>query len=183
MHCSYCLIIGLWEGDEALQKAFDDACDITTVGKQVRHFFVLLLLHVIPGDALDFYKNNKIKLCQDFQPKDRRGKDLNVEEETKGLLEIQEMLRDAGKSMKDFNLPSPVKLPGVNESSAVPIYIEQELYSEYEQQELLENSTANYIRMNSDQKNIYKAVLDSVGKKKGQMFAIDAPGDFYGCKF
>ena len=168
----------MWEGDDTLQKAFDDACDITTVGKQVRHFFVILLLHVIPGDARDFYDTNKIKLCQDFQPRERRGKDLNIEEETKGLLEIQEMLREAGKSMKDFNLPVPIKLSGANENTT-PLFIEQEKYSADEQQALLANSAANYSRMNKEQKNVYEAVLDSVKKNKGQMFAIDAPGDFY----
>ena len=116
-------------------------------------------------------------MCQDFQPKDRRGKELNVEEETKGLLEIQEMLREAGKSMKDFNLPVPIKLSGANENTT-PLFIEQEKYSADEQQALLENSAANYSRMNKEQKNVYEAVLDSVKKNKGQMFAIDAPGDF-----
>ena len=117
-------------------------------------------------------------MCQDFQPKDRRGKELNVEEETKGLLEIQEMLREAGKTMKDFNLPKPLKLPGANENT-VPIFIEQEKYSADEQEALLANSAVNYNRMNSEQKNVYEAVLDSVNSKKGQMFAIDAPGDFF----
>ena len=168
----------MWEGDDTLQKAFDDGCDITTIGRQVRHFFVILLLHVIPGDARDFYQNNKVKLFQDLQPKERRGKELNVEEETKGLLEIQEMLREAGKSMKDFNLPVPVKLHGANENTT-PLFIEQEKYSADEQQALLATSAANYSRMNKEQKNVYEAVLDSVKKNKGQMFAIDAPGDFY----
>ena len=168
----------MWEGDDTLQKAFDDGCDITTVGRQVRHFFVILLLHVIPGDARDFYQNNKVKLFQDLQPKERRGKELNVDEETKGLLEIQEMLREAGKSMKDFNLPVPIKLPGANENTT-PLFIEQEKYSADEQQALLANSAANYDRMNIEQKNIYEAALDSVKKNKGHMFAIDAPGDFY----
>ena len=168
----------MWEGDDTLQKAFDDGCDITTIGRQVRHFFVILLLHVIPGDARDFYQNNKVKLFQDLQPKERRGKELNVEEETKGLLEIQEMLREAGKSMKDFNLPVPIKLPGANENTT-PLFIEQEKYSADEQQALLANSAANYERMNIEQKNIYEAALDSVKKNKGHMFAIDAPGDFY----
>ena len=168
----------MWEGDDTLQKAFDDGCDITTIGRQVRHFFVILLLHVIPGDARDFYQNNKVKLFQDLQPKERRGKELNVDEETKGLLEIQEMLREAGKSMKDFNLPVPIKLPGANENTT-PLFIEQEKYSADEQQALLANSAANYDRMNIEQKNIYEAALDSVKKNKGHMFAIDAPGDFY----
>ena len=88
------------------------------------------------------------------------------------------MLREGGKTMKDFNLPEPIKLPGAKENT-VPIFIEQEKYSADEQQALLENSAANYNRMNNEQKNVYEAVLDSVNSKKGQMFAIDAPGDFF----
>ena len=91
------------------------------------------------------------------------------------------MLREAGKTMKDFNLPKPIMLLGANENTT-PIFIEQEKFSADEQQALLENSAANYNRMNNEQKNVYEAVLDSVNSKKGQMFAIDAPGDFFNIK-
>ena len=82
------------------------------------------------------------------------------------------MFADQGKDMvKDFKLPKP---KAMTEKDKIPREILEE--TSYDSEQLKDDARKSYMFMNEDQRTVFDAVMNSVNKKLGKLFAIDAPG-------
>ena len=60
-----CIKLGLFEGDDEIEKALEEAYSIK-FGKAFRQFFVTILLYAVPANPLELYEKFKDQLCEDY---------------------------------------------------------------------------------------------------------------------
>ena len=166
-----CVKRGLVEGDKHIEDSLEEAFKIR-FGSTFRHFFVTIIVYGNAENPKKLYEDFKEKLCEDLTKKK-----YGLEEPTdfiinECLLELQAMFADQGKDMvKDFKLPQP---KAMKETDKIPKEILEE--TNYDQEKLKDDARKSYIFMNDDQKAVFDAVIDSVNRQVGRLFAIDAPG-------
>ncbi|WOH15204.1 hypothetical protein DCAR_0934741 [Daucus carota subsp. sativus] len=87
-------------------------------------------------------------------------------------VEIEKLFNDIGKSLKDFPyLPFPTSIYMAADMNR--LILEE---TSYNVAEMKEKHDINYKKLNAEQKDVYKAVIDSVDAKKGGLFFVHGSG-------
>jgi hypothetical protein len=85
-----------------------------------------------------------------------------------GLFLLQKLLQESGRSLDDFEMPTPQR----DWTAAVDI-AEQLAYNEAEERE---KATSNIERMNPEQKDAFQQIIESVEQKLGRVFFLSGAG-------
>ncbi|XP_048510258.1 uncharacterized protein LOC125500693 [Athalia rosae] len=158
-----CLAQGLIEDDEEWKHTMDEA---TTwmMPRRLRRLFVRILIHCQPVHPKDLWEEFKDEMAEDYSRREESSRGR-----ARAYAQISEMLNAEGWSLSDF--PE----------------MEQKIINLKSNNELLEESSTigvrQYEKLNSEQKEIVDAVLDSINTAKytgGACFYIDDPGSFTG---
>jgi hypothetical protein len=164
-----CLLLGLYEDDDELDKALEEAASIK-FGKVIRNVFVNMLVFCRPADPLAFFKRHVTKLAEDFMRRDKTT-ELTVGHTNEVLLYIEEGINRANLEMEQLNLPKP-------DTSLIPHHVPRVIREEtdYIQEDLLEIIDTNVPLLNVAQQVAHDKILDSVANGDAKMFSLDAPG-------
>ncbi len=164
-----CLKLGLLDDDAENDRAIEEAASIR-FGPQLREMFAMILVWNRPIEPKEFWERHRNILSEDFLRRDRVD-EPNEEILNEVLLEIEEHVQRNGFEMETFQLPKPD--PRLMKKR-VPRELREE--TEYDLDRLKEIVRENVPLLNKEQLDVYNAILDSVKKGNGGMFALDAPG-------
>ena len=158
------------EDDKEYVMAMEEASNLQ-FGRNLRQFFVSLILYAMPADTLELWNLFKTQLCEDFLRKARPRLTKATEEVfNKALIDIQSMLESQGKNLKMFGLPEPISEDQNIESKEIQIELNN-YNSSLELKAAISIST-----MNAEQWLFYSRVIKAVKSGKSEMFILDAPG-------
>ncbi|CAN6868674.1 unnamed protein product [Brassica oleracea] len=172
-----CYARGLLDDDKEWHGAVDEASYWAT-GRQIRRLFVLLLIYCEVGNPLKLWNHVWRHLAEDIlytKKKEFNFKELVLQDDQLQqytLMELEKLLKESDKSLTDFKgMPLPEKT--VLDDIANTVLREEMTYDLEQQQSEHDNL---YVGMNSEQRTIYDAVLESVEKKTGKLFFVYGPG-------
>ena len=169
-----CVERGLCEGDSDAREAMNEAKDIQT-GRALRHFFVTLIAKGMLCNPQALWFEFMEPLCEfrDERPnEDGTPSDAAV---NRALEDIEQMLQEFDIwDITEKGLPKP-DLDMIPQRNRIARELQEEL--DRLRQEPTEVDLNDRIeKMNSDQREVYDQILDSVRKNSGKLIAIDAPG-------
>ncbi len=136
-------------------------------GKQLRQLFSVILVQCNPSNPMELWEKHKESMCDDrlFAGTD--------DKENAGLLDIQTRLARMNKTMEDVGMVEPVE----DERVGLPRELQEELA--YDRKFLNDAWVRDSKLMNADQKKAFTGIVDSLKKKDGKCFFIDAPGGLF----
>ena len=165
-----CLKLGFLHDDNEVDMIMEEAASVK-FGPQLRQAFATVLIWSHPSDPLEFWKRHGDVLCEDLMRRDGVN-EPNDQIVNEVLFELQEHLSRNGFDMTShFNLPQPY----ISFVSHLP---SQELReeTEYNTDALVQMVNGNVSLLNTEQLQVYNAVLDSVSNARGPMIALNAAG-------
>ena len=177
MFKSACYALGLLDGDKEWNDAIKAAKQWATAA-QLRQLFITLLLFCEVSNPLQLWTNNWQALSDDILHRQRRlfqHPDLQLTQEqiqNYALLEIEKILIQNGKSLRDFDT---VPLPNMELLNQLTNSLIRE-ETGYNKEELRKEHEKLFARLNSYQQAVYNAVMDSVLKKRGGLFFVYGHG-------
>lgn len=171
-----CYALGLLEDDKEWDDCIKEAATWGN-GSQLRQLFSTILLHCEVVNPGSLWESNWKILSEDILYKQRRllnFPDLQLSDEqlqNYSLLEIEKILRKAGKSLEDYQ---GMTIPDSN----LLVEMNNRLISEelnYDRFKMHEEYSNLFYGLNSDQKAIHDVVLQSISLSLGKLFFV------YGC--
>ena len=148
------------------------------MGYQLRHLFVVILVHCAPVDPDRLWEASKNNLCDDLNH--YLIYTLHIPEPTQdqvydyGLHLIAQDLRRHGKNLQDYSsMPRPQGNWGHQEGNQ--LINEQRAYDRQEQQAFVDRGLPT---LNPEQRALYHAVMDSVIHSNGSMFFLHSGGGY-----
>jgi ATP-dependent DNA helicase PIF1 len=164
-----CIAMGLYEDDQELDKALEEAATIK-FGKALRNVFVSILVFCMPANAKAFLERHQKNLSEDLM---RRDKTLEptVGHINEVLLFIEEGISRHNLQMSEVFLPKP-------DISLIPQHVPRVIREEmdYDQEVLVETMETNLPLLNEAQQIVYDKIMQSVENGDGKLFSLDAPG-------
>jgi hypothetical protein len=164
-----CIAMGLYEDDQELDKALEEAATIK-FGKALRNVFVSILVFCMPANAKAFLERHQKNLSEDLM---RRDKTLEptVGHINEVLLYIEEGISRHNLQMSEVFLPKP-------DISLIPQHVPRVIREEmdYDQEVLVETMETNLPLLNEAQQIVYDKIMQSVENGDGKLFSLDAPG-------
>ena len=170
-----CLARGLLESDDEWDMCLTEAGFIQT-GCQLRNLFAMILINNSPANPLALFNTHFSNLSDDCRYKLQHEfhildpSDIQVTSLTLYYLAI--LLRRAGKSLSDYNLPLPIV--DFEELNGVPRILSEEM--NYDRDQLWETWEVGYEMANVSQKHVLDVVTAAVDSGNGGMYFIDGPG-------
>jgi hypothetical protein len=169
-----CLARGLLENDGEWRQCLQEASAMQT-GPQLRRLFVTLLLFCSPANPGALWNEFRQHICDDLQH--QLITVLHYEHPTDediydyGLYLLDEILRQSGNSLHDFNIPVPHQAWG--ERAANRLIANHLSYNRHvEHQEELTQVPL----LNNEQREAYLRIVDSVKHERGTVFFLNGPG-------
>ncbi|XP_057290909.1 uncharacterized protein LOC130613606 [Hydractinia symbiolongicarpus] len=100
-----CLLGGLLQDDTEWNNTLEEAVNFQ-MPRQLRQLFAIILIHCEPSDPFTLWTRYKGSMCEDYP------RQMNEDQaEYRVLQDIYSVLRQSGKSLTDFNLPSLDEIP------------------------------------------------------------------------
>ena len=168
-----CLENGLLEDDKHWEETLEEA-EACRVPKQMRSLFAVMLMSCEISNPMGLWDKYKEGFSEDilFQAQ-QVNPEAQFDETTfnKALILMEDHLINlGGQNIEQYGLPKP------NRNQEV--HIAQEIMRElsYDIESLENHVEDNEPRLTTDQKLAYDLVMQSINKKEGGMFFIDAPG-------
>ncbi|XP_024007229.1 uncharacterized protein LOC112083434 [Eutrema salsugineum] len=172
-----CYAMGLLKDDKEWHDAVDEAA-IWATAKQLRYFFVMLLLYCEVSKPLNLWNHCWRYLAEDILHRRRKEfgfKQLELEDpqlEQYTLIEIEELLMQNERSLAEFDdMPKPDKAILKDISNMV---LRQE--TQFDEDEERDEHNRLFCTMNKDQREVYDAVMDSIEKGSGRLLFVNGPG-------
>ncbi|XP_062089097.1 uncharacterized protein LOC133795659 [Humulus lupulus] len=172
-----CYALGLLDDDKEWIDCLTEA-SIWATGNELRHLFVMILIHCQVSDASQLWKSNYTALSEDMvslQRKRFRMKDLQLTEqqvEAYTLFEIEGIMLKMGKSLKDVD-GMPLPNSSLMRDSGNRL-VNEELDYDKDQLEILH--AKSFAALNPCQKSAYEAIIHSVENEEGNLFFINGHG-------
>lgn len=166
-----CAKMGLIENDEEIYNTMDEAVD-RNFGSCLIHMFTTILLLCKPQRPEDFYEKYRTELCRHLMKKDRVS-EPSQNHINKVLKVIKKRVAQEGLTMNQVGLPEPVLS---EDEERIPHVVQEELFSQDTRAEMREQVAEQVHTLNDDQLEVYGLVMDSVGKKLGRAFCLNAAG-------
>ncbi|XP_074327954.1 uncharacterized protein LOC141665870 [Apium graveolens] len=166
-----CAAMGLLQNGSQWHEAMVENSH-SSFAKQLREMFVNILAYCSISDPL-FLWNAQWKCMSDdiilLKRKECRNGNLQLPDydiQNFALAEIEKLLNDIGKSLKDFpTMPYPPEVFRDNSGNGL---IAEE--TGYNTEQMKRQHDENYIKLNREQKEVYEAVVESVNSNKGEQF-------------
>ena len=134
-------------------------------GDQLRSLFCSILLYSTPSNPLKFWESHREKLAEDWMKAHGKLEAINM------VLEwLENRLAFSEISLKALGLPGPDTTFNVENGTIIA----EEL--NYDKIALQNKTKAELEMMNKEQKLFFGTVLESINKKEGGIFFLDAPG-------
>ncbi|GAU51549.1 hypothetical protein TSUD_414120 [Trifolium subterraneum] len=132
----------------------------------IRRLFATILIFCEPTDVRSLWNEFFTHMTEDYQT-NNNVVELNLNHML--LKDLNQLLEIHGKSTKDYDLPS---LPaGATEENAIPSVIQEELSVHIPDEDI-----QAVAKLNNDQMNAFKIIMDVIERKQSQVFFIDGPG-------
>jgi hypothetical protein len=169
-----CAAHGLLESDDEFHHCLEEAAKMKT-GKQLRHLFAVILLECTPTNPLLLWNVHAHNLSDDCQWRLRQhGIATPTHDQILSLAlhDLERLLMQSSKTLKDFGLPSPAHTFGT-------IYQTPQLILEetsFNQQQLDTAWRQCLQTANQDQLAAFNAVIQAYESNQGGVFFIDGPG-------
>uniref|UniRef100_A0A914N3R4 Helitron helicase-like domain-containing protein n=1 Tax=Meloidogyne incognita TaxID=6306 RepID=A0A914N3R4_MELIC len=167
---------GLFEDNAIWQRTLSDA-STSLMPSQMRQLFVNILLHGSTQDCIidskqlwEMFKDNMYdKRCTDAQKPGRIDRALAI---------IERYLFANGKQMKDYHLPLPTNSLSNDPNKAVDEFFFPQDVNDDDVDETVDNSFFESAKLNTEQNNFYKLVLDAVmnPNSKQRLFFLSGDG-------
>ncbi len=152
----------LLEDDTQWDKAMDEATSFR-MPKELRQLFAVLLVHARPTDPKKLYESYAEAMREDYIGNKNCARHSEYMAEQLTLHDIQEHLKQFGKSLFDYNLPDPV------DAYDIP----NEVNIEKERQE----ADALVSMMNTEQHSAFTTIMNTVqGKNRQKCFFLSGAG-------
>ncbi|WOH11486.1 hypothetical protein DCAR_0830973 [Daucus carota subsp. sativus] len=172
-----CGAMGLLQNDKQWHDALKENAH-SSFPHQIREMFVNILSYSSVADPLLLWQSHWKCMSKDIISKRRNhtgNPDLELTDEdiqSFALADIEKLLNDIGKSLKDCpDLPFPGSI--YMSSDLNRLIVEETSYNINEMKEKHDN---NYRKLNAEQQEVYKAVINSVEDKKGGLFFVHGSG-------
>ena len=146
------------------------------MGPQLRHLFIVILIHCSPVDPHHLWEATRDSLCDDLHhwlihtyhiPEPTQDQVYDY-----GLYLIAQDLRRHGKYLQDYaNMPLPQENWGLQEGNQ--LINEQRAYNREELQDLVQRGLAT---LNPQQSALYHAVMNSVAQAQASTFFLHSGG-------
>ena len=175
---SACAALGLLCDDQEHISTLQDA-SVMQSGTSLHHLFIIILVECQPESPLRLWDQFKSKICDDLDRRIQHTPSFNLPHPTDddiydyGLWLMQDSLAKQGKTLAEFDLPSPsrdwiVTCPNCPlEAQRVPDHVHEEL--RLKAQGMSE-------RMNRDQHNAFTTISNSIVNGLGHLFFLNGPG-------
>jgi Helitron helicase-like domain at N-terminus/PIF1-like helicase len=170
-----CLARGLLESDDEWDTCLSEAGFIQS-GSQLRHLFAMILINNSPADPLALFNKHLSNLSDDCKHKLQHRFHIDNPSEihiiSLTLHYLQILLQQSGKSLTDYNLPSP--MINFDDLNGISRILAEEL--NYDRMQLREKWEMGYEMANVQQKHILDVVTTAIDSNIGHLFFIDGPG-------
>ena len=178
-----CRSLGLLQDDQEYHRVLQEAA-LTHLSPQIRQLFVMILIFCSPSNASELFANHYTDWYDDYRRRIHPDPNLDTQK-CIIILDIEQRLRQFGKTLGDFELPS------VNEDERM--HIQQLLETNHnEQTGLLQNEELNAEEarravadnlygpniLQPSQRALFDSVMDSVTRNVGAAIFVDAPGGY-----
>ncbi|XP_074374247.1 uncharacterized protein LOC141714638 [Apium graveolens] len=175
-----CGALGLLNNDRQWHDALEENA-FSAMSTQIRAMFVNILAYCSVSDPLALWKKDWPTLSDDVLYIRRKISDnihltlFEYEIQNYALAEIEKLLNDVGKSLRDFHMMS------FPDERFFHTFVNRLIVEEtsYNKEELRLNHDKAHKNLNSRQLDIYNALVDNVNKNKGGMFFVYGSG---GCE-
>ena len=170
-----CVARKLIDHDSEWSACLDEAKDSCTA-PQLRHLFVLILLHNEPSNPTVLWNAYKSDLSEDYTHTRRtlsRNRDdiFNTERDWNlALIDIEKRLLKADRTLLSFNMPIPVSQDPENFDRLI---FEQ---TDFDYNSLNQKVLGAASNLNRDQEIFYERVIQAYLSKVPAFFFLDAPG-------
>ncbi|XP_015112256.1 ATP-dependent DNA helicase PIF2-like [Diachasma alloeum] len=161
---STCLALGLIEDDAEWDRAMTEG-EVWMMPRQLRHFFVRILIDCQPINSEEFWENFKEAMSQDFQRHLSTG-----EADRRAYVGVNRLLSYEGSDISRFPNMPPLTVSEENYDAETDDEISLEQYKDIGRNQ--------YGKLNSKQKDIVDNVLNVVDSTETPTpyFYIDGPG-------
>ena len=163
---------GLLQDDEEWVDCLNEVA-LTASPSQIRLLFVTLLVFCEPASPVQLWDKFKTYMSEDISRHHRYLSQSQILEQA--LKFINDLLRQHGKSLKDFpGMPIPSEIV-TNYTDQSNIMIEELCYAREEQ---VEKATECERKMNKDQAQVFNKIIETVLSDKTEqiLFFVDGPG-------
>jgi hypothetical protein len=180
VHTSYkeaCEALGFLDDDKEWIDCINEAASWAT-GNQLRQLFTTILCHCEVTDPKTLWETCWELLSEDMEYIQRKLLNyptLRLTDKQKkdhALLEIEKIMREAGKTIKEY---PGIELP--NSSGLKELgnrLLNEEL--NYNKQELKDEHLRIFHNLNSNQRNAFDSIIESVDKNLGKLIFVDGYG-------
>jgi hypothetical protein len=169
--------MGFLDDDNEWIECINEAANWAT-GTQLRQLFTTILSHCEVTEPKMLWESTYKALSEDIQHKQRRilnfpSLQLTTSQKKKyTLLEIEKLMRQAGRSLKDY---PDIQLPNADELEELGNrLINEEL--NYDRDLMRNENQAILINLNPEQKNAYDVIMHSVNNGLGKQIFVDGYG-------
>lgn len=181
LHPTYqaaCLALGLLEGDNHWCDTLTDA-SISSSASKLRELFAIILVFCNVSNPTELWDKFKDHFTDDYVRDFQRhypDADINTHLDiftNRALFALQDVLLPiGGNSLSHYGLPSPQATDGIDENLNRE-YIE---HTNFDPVELQNTINHNEPRLNDEQNQIYRLLIDKINANAGGVYFLDAPG-------
>jgi hypothetical protein len=169
-----CQALGFLDDDNEWIECINETANWAT-GIQLCQLFTTIMCHCEVTDPKILWESTWQALSEDIQYKRRKIIDFPTLKLTESqmrayaLIEIEKLMRQAGKILKDY---PQIELPSVDELEEIGNrLINEEL--NYDKDKQKEEHQTIYNNLNSDQKNAFSAIMKYVDKNLGKQIFVE----------
>ncbi|KAK1684710.1 hypothetical protein QYE76_045558 [Lolium multiflorum] len=172
-----CKALGFLDDDNEWIECINEASSWAS-GTQLRQLFTTILTHCEVTSPKMLWDSTWEALCEDMQYKRRTILNFQTlqltttQKKAYALIEIEKLMRQVGKSLKDYpdiDLPNDAELEELGNR-----LINEEL--NYDMDKLKDEHQAILNNLNQDQKKAYDAIMESVDKRLGKQIFVEGYG-------
>ncbi|XP_074323603.1 uncharacterized protein LOC141660514 [Apium graveolens] len=169
-----CAAMGLLQNDSQWHEAMVENLYSSLV-KQLREIFVNILAYCSISDPLILWNAQWKCMSDDIIRRECHNANIQLPDcdiQNFALAEIEKLMNDIGKSLKDFpTMPYPPGSLFYNSGNGL---IAEE--TGYDTEQMKRQHDENYIKLNREQNEVYEAIFESVNFNKGEQFFVYGSG-------
>ena len=171
-----CIAHGLLEDDNEWHQCLEEAKHMS-MGRQMRHLFVTILKDCAPANPTALWQSFALNICDDlkrhpiFLARDAEPPEEEILDY--GLYLIDQLLRQSGKTLADWDMPQVERDWGIILQNQNPLILEQRSYDVVEQAELAEECINS---LNPDQRSAFDKIIAAITNSTGETFFLHGAG-------
>nr|XP_040256329.2 uncharacterized protein LOC120974039 [Aegilops tauschii subsp. strangulata] len=171
---SACQALGFLDDDTEWIDCINEASSWAS-GAQLRQLFTTILSHCEVTNPKILWDSTWEALCEDMQYKRRIILNIptlqltNTQKQAYGLIEIEKLMRQVGKSLKEY---TEIELPNAAELDELGNRLINEEVN-YDMEKLKDEHKTILNNLNQDQKKAFDKIMESVNKGLGKQIFVE----------